>query len=122
MGNVRAKVVLKGKRLVEEEELEVQPQLGSHLLIDEKVDVGLVRNHLTEDAWLLLEDVLKQKRKRPCWCCAIFLLNEEDSTEGTQWIQCDRCLEWVHLACVATGKRVAAQRAWFCCGCSAMLP
>jgi len=38
-------------------------------VLDENVDVYLVRSYFTNDAWLIVEDILKRKTKSTSWIC-----------------------------------------------------
>ena len=38
-------------------------------VLDENVDVHLVRSYFTNDAWLIVKDVLKRKTKSTSWIC-----------------------------------------------------
>ena len=51
-----------GKYLIEEEHVETRPEQLPDAVLDENVDVHLIRKFFTHDAWLLVADVVKQKR------------------------------------------------------------
>ena len=52
------KAALNGE-LIEEESVECPPEVVPNAVLDENVDVFFVRKYFTNDAWLLVTDVLK---------------------------------------------------------------
>ena len=52
--------------LIEEEFVECRPEVVPNAVLDENVDVFLVRKYFTNDAWLLVTDVPERKRKKFC--------------------------------------------------------
>ena len=54
------------RQLIEEDELEVKPELLPDAVVDENVDMHLIRKYLTIDAWDLLMEVVTHKKKKPC--------------------------------------------------------
>ena len=77
--------VQKTKTLVHEEQVEARPELLPDALLDENVDVHLIRRFFTDDAWLLLEEVVSQKLKRNIYTC------KHDVHESPS-VACDHCL------------------------------
>ena len=57
-----AEQALKRDILIEEDDVECRPEKVSAAIADENVDVHLVRKYFTADAWLVLQDVLHQKK------------------------------------------------------------
>jgi hypothetical protein len=105
-------VILQGQTLIEEENVEVCPEKLPDGVVDENVDVHLIRKYFTNDAWLLVMDVIQQKQRDPvfvCKCC-FHDLHDEPS------IVCDHCLLWYHIRCVGL-KRGPKSKHWFCCTC-----
>ena len=49
--------------LIEEKSVECQPEVVPNAVLDENVDVFLVQKYFTNDAWLLVTDALKQKKR-----------------------------------------------------------
>ena len=49
------------KHLIQEESVEVRPEKLPDSVVDENVDVHLVRKYFISDAWLLVKDVIAQK-------------------------------------------------------------
>ena len=60
---------IKNYHLIEEEEVECRPDRVPDAVVDENVDVCLVRRHFSSDTWLLVEDVVKQKSEKMTWTC-----------------------------------------------------
>ena len=106
-----AEAAIKGK-LVEEESVECRPEMVSNAILDENVDVHLDRKCFSQDAWMTVEGVLKQKRANPIWLCTV--CNHDLHSEPS--IICDSCLEWYHFRCVGlTGQ--PKKKTWFCRSC-----
>ena len=56
------------KELIEEE-VECRPERIPNAVLDENVDVCLVHCHISSDAWLLTDSVVKQKLKNTTSTC-----------------------------------------------------
>lgn len=101
--------------LIDEDSVEVMPENVVDGVMDENVDISLIEKYFTPDAWMLIEDVVTQKRRKrhfTCSCCS------EALTESCQWvIACDHCLCWFHLNCVGL-RKLPKTKHWFCRNCS----
>ena len=84
------------RNVIEEEHVEVRPEQLPDAVLDENVDVNLIRKIFTQEAWLVVMDVVRQKRSKPVYVSkhCYHDLHEEPS------IVCERCLSWHHLKCV----------------------
>ena len=76
--------------------MEVCPEELPDAAIDENVDVHLIRKYFTNDAWLLVKDVLQRKQQNPVYIYKSCFrdIHKEPS------IVCDHCLLWSHINCV----------------------
>ena len=74
-------------------------------ILDDSIDVCLVRNYFSNDAWLLLEKTLQLKLKNIIWTCNI--CNHDLHSEAS--ILCDSCLLWYHFKCVALKRQPKAK-------------
>ena len=101
------------RKLIEEENVEVQPECVSNAVLDENVDIHLVRKHFTDDAWKQVMGVIKQKHANPVYLCKIC---SHDLHELASII-CDHCLTWYHLQCVGLKQNPKA-RYWCCRECN----
>ena len=54
-------------QLIEEEDVEVHPEKLPDAILDENVDVHLIRKFFSQDAWLLVTEVVKQKQDKPLY-------------------------------------------------------
>ena len=63
-----AKQALTGT-LIEEEDIECRPERVTNAVIDENVDIYIVRRFFTHDAWKLIEDLQLSKRNINQWPC-----------------------------------------------------
>lgn len=109
-----AENAIKHCRLIEEEDVECKPERVPDAVVDENVDIHLVRQYFSTDAWMLVEDVVKHKKKKMVWTChsCFHDLHTEQS------IVCDSCLLWFHFKCVGL-TRLPKSRNWFCRSCCA---
>ena len=110
----KMKLVLRKEKLIEENEVECRPERISNAILDQSVDVHLIRHYFTTDAWLIVQDVLQRKRDHHVWICQGC---NHDLDEGeSEAIMCDSCLEWFHFGCVGIIKRPKL-RYWYCRDC-----
>ena len=100
------------RKLIEEEHVEVRPERLPDAVLDENVDVNLIRKFFTQDAWLAVMDVVGKKRSKPVYVCKLCYhdLHKESS------IVCELCLSWHHLKCVGL-KQAPKSKNWYCRGC-----
>ena len=105
---------IKQRILIDEDEVECRPERVSDAILDENVDIHLVRNHFSQDAWMSVEDVIQRKSDNMVWICHTCLhdLHSEES------ILCDSCLLWFHFRCVGLTKSPKLKK-WFCRACHA---
>ena len=88
------------------------PERLPDAVLDENVDVNLIRKFFTHDAWLVVMDVVGQKRSKAVYVCkhCYHDLDEELS------IIFDHCLSWHHLKCVGL-KQPPKSKNWYCRVC-----
>ena len=55
--------VQRNRVLIEEEQVEVRPELLLDAIMDKNVDVHLIRRFFTSDAWSLVEEVVHRKKE-----------------------------------------------------------
>lgn len=66
VGLEAAELVLKAPtQLLQEEQIEVRPKNLPRCCVARKVDVHLVLRYFSDDAWMVVEDFLHQKRTNP---------------------------------------------------------
>lgn len=99
-------------KLVEETEVESRPEKVPSSVLDENVEVSLVRHYFTNDAWLLVEDVVERKRLMDVWLCNS--CNKDLNIDES--IVCEHCLLWYHFSCIAFSK-MPKKKKWFCRSC-----
>ena len=73
--------------LIEEELVKCRPQRITSAVLDEDVDINLVRHHFSYDAWLVVEDVVQRKKDRDLWICNVC----QHELDGNNII-CESCL------------------------------
>lgn len=74
----------------------MRPEQLPDAVLDENIDVNLIRRFFTNDAWLLVMDVVEQKQANPVFVCKDCY---HDLGKALS-IVCDHCLTWHHLKCV----------------------
>ena len=52
-----------GKYLIEEQDVETRPEKVPDAILDENEDVHLIRRFFSNDAWLMVREVVKQKQE-----------------------------------------------------------
>ena len=102
----------KNKVLIEEDQVEVRPELLPDAVLDENVDISLIHKFFTSDAWLLASDVVARRKLNPVYLCKICSHDVHESAS----VACDHCLCWFHLKCVGL-KKEPKQKFWFCRTC-----
>ena len=69
LGEAAVESAVKGHIL--EEELECRPEQITNAVLDPLVDLYLVRNYFTIDAWKLVENIVAVKKNMAVWFCKI---------------------------------------------------
>ena len=106
--------VMKPGHLIDEGDIQVKPENIVDGVMDENVDITLIRKYFTPDAWMLIENVITQKRRSQQFTCSGC---SQTLSETCQWvIACDHCLCWFHLSCMGL-KRLPKAKHWFCGNC-----
>ena len=100
------------KNLIEETSVEVLLEKLPDAVLDENVDINLVRHYFSNDAWILVQDVVTRKKRNPVYTCKTC---QHDLNEFPA-IVCDHCLSWYHMKCVGLKQNPKAKH-WFCRDC-----
>ena len=103
-------IAMDGK-LIEEETVECRPEFISSAVLDNNVDINLVRRYFSHNVWLVVEDVVQRKRDLDLWICSMC----QHELHG-QAIACESCLEWFHFGCVGVLTQPKSKN-WFCRQC-----
>jgi len=82
----------------------------TNAVLHENVDVFLIRKYFTDDAWLLVMNVLEQKKERPVWVCGVC----QHDLHSEQSLVCEL---WSHLKCDLS--KLPKAKNWFCQSCHA---
>lgn len=83
-----AKRVMNSKSYVEEEEIEVWPEYIPTAILDENIHYYLVRKYFTSDAWLAVENTIKEMKDSVTYICKV---SSRDIAEDIS-VGCDNCL------------------------------
>lgn len=103
------------KKLIEEEDVEVRPDCIPNAVLDDNVDIHLIRKYFSNDAWLQVVDVVKQKQSK----ATPYIYASVAPMIFTSFLPlaiCDHCLTWFHIHCVGL-KQSPKSHYWFCRGC-----
>ena len=96
---------------IQENEVETNPEEISMACKD--VDIDLVRQFFTDDAWKVLTQSV-EIRKEQEWTCYTC----KEALE-TRTIGCDSCLLWYHFHCASISTKPRTKY-WYCQGCRVM--
>lgn len=110
--NLAATTLKNPDHLLDEVNVEVHPENIPDAVLDENVDIHLIRRFFTVDGWHLLTEVVQQKRNKPVFICRTCSHNLDESSS----IVCDHCLLWSHLKCVGLKDRPKT-KFWYCRNC-----
>lgn len=111
---VDAKMALDGQGLIDEDKVECMPDKVPNAIVDDSVDVHLVRRYFTSNAWMIIQDVIRRKKECAVWTCNSCYKDLDEQ----QSIACESYLEWFHFSCVGLAKKPKAKN-WFCRQCFA---
>ncbi|XP_014253093.1 uncharacterized protein LOC106668655 [Cimex lectularius] len=92
-------------------DIESDPKLIQHSILNETVDLELIKPRLSPDAFQLLLTVVNAKRENEIWLCFICEAQLEDSC-----VLCASCLLWFHSKCVGIANP-QKRKVWFCYNC-----
>ena len=75
--------------------METRPERIPNAVLDENVDIHLVRKYFSNDAWLVVTNVVHQKQRDPVYVCRSCY----HGLHKKPYIMCDHCLLWYHIQC-----------------------
>lgn len=101
-----------GDVLIEETEVECRPERVTNAVLDENVDIYLIRRFFSSDAWMIVEDVVCRKKEKAIWICGVC----QQDLHSDLSIICECCLGWFHFRCVGLSKH-PKKKNWFCRQC-----
>ncbi|XP_029346504.1 uncharacterized protein LOC115034281 [Acyrthosiphon pisum] len=106
-----AKSAVYENKSVHEEYVEIVPERVSNVIMDKAIAIDEIKCYLTEESWLVIQQVIKMKKLTPTWICPICAKDA-----ATKSICCNRCLEWSHFICVRVNANFKS-KLWFCNFC-----
>lgn len=80
-------------------------------ILNDDIDLNLVKKHFTDDAWLAVNDIFETKFELGWYCQSC----RDCLTTGPS-VGCDDCLNWFHQKC-ANLKTIPKTAVWFCTTC-----
>ena len=111
--DVAISVLNNQNQLIEEDQVEARPEKLPDAVLDENVDVHLIRKYFSHDGWLLVNSVVQQKKINSTFVCNN-CFHDADSSPS---IACDHCLLWFHMKCVGLAHGPNTKY-WFCRSCN----
>ena len=80
------------RKLIEEDQVEVRPEKISDGVLDINADIHLIRKFFTNDAWMLIKEIVEQKKLKTVYVCK----NCYHDLSEAQSVVCEHCLCWYH--------------------------
>ncbi|XP_062509833.1 uncharacterized protein LOC134185957, partial [Corticium candelabrum] len=111
--DLAASVLKNSQQLLIERDVEARPEMVTDAVLDENVDIHLIRKYFQHDAWLLVTQVVPQKQKTQGYICKYC---SHDLDDESQAILCDHGLQWFHMKWVEL-KQKPKKKYWFCRHC-----
>ena len=91
-----AERAIKQQVMIEEDQVEVMPKEVPDAVLDDNVDIHLIRKHFTADAWLLDKNVLDRKKANAVYTCGSCYHEISESPS----LICEHCLQWYIECCI----------------------
>ena len=98
--------------LLGEESVECLPKKLPSALLDENLDINIIRKYFDSDGWTAVTRA-HETRKQQSWTCQVCTGILVDSSPS---IGCESCLNWSHWKCVGLTKK-PRKKFWFCKEC-----
>ena len=109
-----AKDAIDGSRIIEEDDVEMRPEMVSSSCTDENVCLDMCRKYCTREAWAAINSVVSIIQANPTWYCGRYTREIIDDEQNS--VVCESCLVWYHFNCVGL-KRSPKRRVWICRSC-----
>jgi len=90
---------------------EINTGVTFYLISEDRYRLSQLFDYFEPTVWTML----KHRRNYAAvwdWVCHVCTANEGTSR---RWVQCDRCLHWLHYACAGLTRK--PRRNFFCCKC-----
>ena len=106
--------VLTNKQKVREEDVEMV-DFVNNAIIEDNVNLSIVKYLFTQEAWLCVEDIKKTKAKLAQKNKLLYFCSKCKGQMISSSVICESCLQWTHLRCVG---KFSKKKSWFCAECS----
>ncbi|VEN50142.1 unnamed protein product, partial [Callosobruchus maculatus] len=73
----------------------------SHAVLDEAVDIYMIRGFCTDKAFEKIVNLVEQKRFRQRWTCCMC---GKDTEKNNGTLRCSGCLLWRHIRCAGFSR------------------
>ena len=87
-----AKDAIDGSRIIEEDDVEMRPEMVSSSCTDENVYLDMCRKYCTWEAWATINSVVSIIQANPTWYCGRCTREIIDDEQNS--IVCESCLVW----------------------------
>lgn len=109
--------------IINEEEVETIHDKVLSAVLDELVEINIIKKYFKTDDWKIIEQVYATKRESPDHQCANVLhakknldTSVDEETKYKTSIYCNYCCDWYHLKC--TGLKTCPRKSfWMCSPC-----
>jgi len=86
------------------------PTVDVTVVTDERFRFAAMQQYFTDEAWDRLCAIINMELPNIEWHC-----QSCSSSASGRWVQCDRCLAWLHFACVGISRKPRGH--FFCTKC-----
>ena len=104
-----AGVLKNSQQLLSEKDVEARPEMITDAVLDENVDIHLIRKYFQYDAWLLVTQVVygRSRKLKDTFAnnASLEYSCSHDLDDESQAILCDHCLQWFHMKCVGLKQK-----------------
>jgi len=95
---------------------DIRPIVDVCLITEERFKLADLEQYFEPTAWDSVSDyVNSQLAADPQWNCRMCGSNVAPQSGGGRWVQCDRCLVWLHFECVGLKRKPRCD--FYCTDC-----
>lgn len=105
--------VLYNNYIIDDIEILTQQDKIHSAILEEDVDIDMVKCFFTNEIWQSLIKIINIKRKKGVWICPTY----QTDIGLKKSILCDSCLTWLHVKCNLSIKPKPKKANWFCFQC-----
>jgi len=114
VGEEKAKRAVRFMYVIQQSDIRTTSDILT-LCKDDRANSVQIRQYLEGNAWNDLQSAIDSFGADDAVCGVCKRHSGYGRQETVKWLQCDRCLVWVHLKCVDLSRRPRGN--WFCSAC-----